>query len=148
MPKYDCDIYIDVDGVLFAAYDGQLQLRPYVNSFLKWCHETFENVYWLTCWHNGFDEVLRKTYGHWRPKYRPWGSGDKTTGIDFTRKFIWIEDGTCKDERAVLEEKGLIRSYIEIPNMDNVDILLTIRREIEERIWEIGGVPIEDQKIL
>lgn len=39
----------DIDGVLFGQYDGEFQLRPGVKTWLNWCHEHFQ-VIWFTTW--------------------------------------------------------------------------------------------------
>lgn len=139
-PMVKGDIYIDVDGVLFSYYDGQLQLRPYVHSFLWWCAETFENCYWHTCWGGRFGDVLKFIYGgHIARKFKDsnWDhSKGKMTGIDISRPFIWVEDGITKAETEWLKENGLKESYIHVPFDGHPNALLTVKRKIIQKISE------------
>lgn len=42
-------LFHDIDGVLYAEYDGEFQLRPNTKSWLKWVHQNF-NVVWFSTW--------------------------------------------------------------------------------------------------
>lgn len=136
------DIYVDVDGVLFAYYDGNLQLRPYVHSFLRWCCETFENCYWHTCWGGRFGDVLKFIYGGdiaRKFKDSNWDhSKGKMTGIDPSRPFIWVEDGILDEEMGWLQAHGFEDRYIQVPFNDSPNALLSVKDEILYRIhgWE------------
>jgi hypothetical protein len=134
------DIYIDVDGVLFAYYGSQLQLRPYVHSFLWWCAEAFENCYWHTCWGNRFGDVLKFIYGsHIAHRFKDsnWNhSIGKMTGIDTTRLFIWVEDGLSTDEMKWLQQNGFMNNYIKVPFNGSPNALLTAKRKIQKKIQE------------
>lgn len=129
------DIYVDVDGVLFCRNGEILELRDGVVTFLKFLTDNFENVYWLTCWGDGFNEVLNKIYaGHVarKMKYKPWGS-NKASVVDFSRSFVWIEDGLSDLEISVLKEHDAERNYIHVPFEGEMHILYDITGQIKKR---------------
>lgn len=131
----DADIYVDVDGVLFCRNGEILELRDGVVTFLKFLTDNFENVYWLTCWGDGFNEVLSKIYaGHVarKMKYKPWGS-NKASVVDFTRDFIWIEDGLSDLEIDVLKGHDAVGNYIHVPFEGKMHILHDITEQIKKR---------------
>ncbi len=115
-------LYLDVDGVLFAYYDGCNQLRPGVVSFVLWCLGAGLEVHWLTCWPRG---RLRQLFRHLQAQavfnqthYAEWADAqhpsDKTGGIDWGRDFFWIEDGISPEEYATLERNGCAACYYDI----------------------------------
>lgn len=131
------DIYLDVDGVLFALNkeDGLIELRDGFMSFLKFLTDNFENVYWLTCWHDGFNQILKQIYaGDIASKIKAvkW-CGNKALAIDFERNFAWIEDGISDEETNVLIEHGCIDNYIEVPFYGEMHILYDIKQRLKVR---------------
>lgn len=133
------DAYVDVDGVLFCQNGDILELRDGVVSFLKFLTDNFENVYWLTCWGTGFNDVLRKIYGgsiaskikdsHWEH-----GPTDKASGIqDWNRPFVWIEDGLCDGAIEELKKHGCWDNYIHVPFKGEMHILYDITEQIKKR---------------
>jgi hypothetical protein len=139
-------LFIDVDGVLFAEYDGFLNLRPGVNSFLKWCTENFECA-WLTCWGQfALKDLFRSTYGsgvarkidycNWQPY-----EGNKAKGaLEYAagRTFLWIEDGLPPEERELLNQKGLLDSYIYV-NPNGKNELYQVQRKLKQRLKDMTG---------
>ncbi len=114
-------LYLDVDGVLFAYYDGYSQLRPGVVSFLRWCLGVGLEVHWLTCWPRerlaGLFQHLHAAFVFEQTLYQKWGDGEnqwKTSGLDLSREFFWIEDGISPEEYAWLEHNGCADCYYDI----------------------------------
>lgn len=139
-------LFIDVDGVLFATYEGCFQLRPSVNSFLKWCTEHFECA-WLTCWaHEPLKALFGHTYGDRyadKIKYCSWQPYDhnKAKGaIAYAagRPFLWIEDGVPEDEREILNQHGLLDNYIFVMP-DGKNELVQVQQTLNKRRKAIGG---------
>lgn len=135
----DADIYLDVDGVLFCQEDGRLELRDGVLGFLHFLTENFENCYWLTCWGTGFNDVLKMIYGgriaakfkdsHWKH-----GPTDKASGIqDWSRKFVWIEDGLCEGAIDELVKHGCMDNYIHTPFAGEMHKLYEVKDELKKR---------------
>jgi hypothetical protein len=133
------DIYVDVDGVLFCRNGEILELRDGAVSFLKFLTDNFENVYWLTCWHDGFNDVLRSIYaGHIAKKMKTarWQHCDidKASGIqDWNRPFVWIEDGLCAGAITELKNCGCWDNYINVPFDGEMHILYDITEQIKKR---------------
>jgi hypothetical protein len=133
------DAYVDVDGVLFCRNGEILELRDGVVSFLKFLTDNFENVYWITCWHDGFNEILKKIYaGHVASKMKTalWKHNDidKASGIqDWERPFVWIEDGLFDGAIAELERHGCLSNYIHVPFDGEMHILYDITEQIKKR---------------
>lgn len=136
----DADIYLDVDGVLFTVEGGIFELRDGVIGFLWFLVNNFENCYWLTCWGDGFNDVLNKIYGRRvaeRFKEAHWDKGSKegkATGIqDWNRPFAWIEDGLCDREMEVLKEHGCEGNYIYVPPHGEMHKLYEIKEELKHK---------------
>lgn len=121
-------LYIDVDGVLFGKYDDMIQLRPSVLAHLKWFNQNFR-CRWLTTWDLQDLKILfSKIYGSnvfSIMGYTRWHDNNKTTGIDFSEEFFWIEDGITPEEEAVLRERGVYESYIFVDPVGEHELLKT-----------------------
>jgi hypothetical protein len=129
------DIYLDVDGVLFCRNGKILELRDGFIGFLKFLTDNFENCYWLTCWYDGFNEILEKAYaGGIARKFKAceW-NGNKALAIDFSRDFVWIEDGISDEELQVLIQHNAVGSYIEVPFEGKMSELYKIKKELKRR---------------
>ena len=136
----DADIYLDVDGVLFTTEGGIFELRDGFIGFLYFLTENFVNCYWLTCWEDSFNEVLKKVYaGKIAAKFKwaSWNHGNKNgkaTGIqDWSRPFVWIEDGISEREMEVLKEHGCEGNYIHVPYKGEMHKLYEIKDELKRR---------------
>jgi len=56
----------------------------------------------------------------------------KTEGIDFDTDFIWLEDYPFEAEKKVLQQKGKLKSLIEV-NLSRDNELLTIIEKIKKQ---------------
>ena len=100
------DLYLDVDGViLYHNVYNEWMLK-----FLSSARLAFSRVFWLSCWTcNGDATTLLK----WHPvfkmleEYKPlvW-KNLKTEAIDWSRPFLWIEDGVLPQEREIFNQKA------------------------------------------
>ena len=99
------NLYIDVDGVLLHQNEDPCMLK-----LLTHIRGLFDNVYWLSCWtFNGKTEELYKRHPSFKSlKATPlkWDKL-KTDAIDWSKPFVWMEDGITKEERKVFEEKAV-----------------------------------------
>lgn len=134
------DAYVDVDGVLFCRNGEILELRDGFMSFLKFLTDNFENCYWLTCWGTGFNDVLKTIYGgRIAAKFKDsnWSHSspiDKASGIqDWTRPFVWIEDGLFDAAMEELKKHGCENNYIHVPFDGEMHILYDITEQIKKR---------------
>jgi hypothetical protein len=133
----DADIYLDVDGVLFTVENGIFELRHGFIGFLKFLTDNFQNCYWLTCWNDGFNDVLKKVYAgsiSQKFKWADWRKYDnKAMAINYTRDFVWIEDGICDNEMEVLKEKNCVNKYLYVSPEGEMDKLYIIKDELKQR---------------
>ncbi len=113
------NIYLDIDGVLLAnesnAAEGADEL---IQRALEVCPDS---VYWLTThdWrgedtvHEVLDPVLRPDTIKLLDKVKHTDWDDiKTDGIDFTKKFLWLDDDLWPEELAILEDNDAKDSMI------------------------------------
>jgi hypothetical protein len=131
----DVDIYLDVDGVLFTAENNRFQLRDGFIDFLDFITKNFINCYWLTCWNDGFNDVLQQVYAQdiaRKFKTAEW-IDNKALAIDYSRSFIWIEDGICPEEMQILKQKNCVNNYIAINPYGEMDRLRTLKTELIQR---------------
>jgi hypothetical protein len=101
------DLYCDVDGVIL--YDRVV--NTWLIEFIRRNRDMFGNLYWLSCWtSNGKSEELDKRL----PQVLALGKVEallwkelKTEAIDWSRPFIWIEDGVLDEEKKVFLERAV-----------------------------------------
>lgn len=138
MDKKDWDIYIDVDGVIFYFNDniGRFCLRNGIVEFLFYVTNNFKNCYWLTAWYDGFNEVLKKIYcSDIADKIKAIDYEHlKTENIDFSRKFLIIEDGLLDKEIEKLKKNNCIKNYIQVPFNRDANYLFKVVDEISIKI--------------
>lgn len=113
------NIYLDIDGVLlvnekYAAIGADDLIQGALKAYP-------DSVYWLTThdWNNQFTvkqvlspvlkpetiDLLDKIKStHWNEL--------KTDGIDFSKKFLWIDDDLWPEELAVLEKNNATDNFI------------------------------------
>lgn len=127
------NIYLDIDGVLLA---NESNASPYADEFLQAVLKEYpDSTYWLTT-HNWKGENRAKTVltPHLRPetvllldKVKPtvWGEL-KTDGIDFSQKFLWLDDDLWPDELKALEAHDATHNFIMIDLSKDPDQLKTI----------------------
>ncbi len=99
------DLYLDVDGVMLVVPeiiegDQWQQENLFLFEWVKHSRHRFNKIYWLTCW------GVKRLYERY-PRFQELDAIEanwqieKTTGIDWSRPFIWIEDGVLDSEREV-----------------------------------------------
>lgn len=127
------NIYLDIDGVLLA---NESNAAPYADELLQTFLKEYPNsTYWLTT-HNwkGENRAKEVLAPHLKPetvalldKIKPtvWDEL-KTDGIDFTEKFLWLDDDLWEDELKVLEEHNATDNFILINLNKDPDQLKTI----------------------
>jgi len=115
------NIYLDIDGVLLI---NEKHAAPYADGLITRLLEEFpDSTYWLSthCWkgENRTKEVLA---GALKPetlelldriKPTEWGEL-KTDAIDFSQRFLWLDDDLWPDELATLEKHNVIDNFIMI----------------------------------
>lgn len=127
------DIYLDVDGVLFSMHNGRFHLRDGVIDFLYFLTRNFANCYWLTNWNDEFNELLEKMYaGDIARKFKTcnW-KVNKALAIDYSRKFLWIEDCLYDEEIEILIKHNCLDSYIYVEPKNELDILYKLKNQLK-----------------
>ncbi len=115
------DVYLDIDGVLLA---NDLTPANYAKEFLATVLKKYpDSTYWLTTHCNGDASVPLKHIGHLfdaetvelMKKIKPttWQTA-KTRGIDFTKPFLWFDDGLFYAEKADLLAHGVLDNWIKV----------------------------------
>lgn len=130
-------LFVDIDGVLFAEYDGYYQLRPGVSSFFVWAKEHFHCEF-LTCWSwSRVQTLLELLYIDRRSLeigYRLWYNL-KTDGINpKADDFYLLDDRLLPAEIVQLENWGLIDRYLKI-EPTGADELVRVRQLLEAKIY-------------
>jgi hypothetical protein len=129
-------LYIDVDGVILGLYGEpeEFQMRPAVNSFLRWADEHFECV-WLTAWGARANALVRMCQFNREFPAAVWHRS-KTEGIDFTGEWFWIDDDLLDGERVDLEEHAVLDRHIRV-DLHGSDALVVVRRQLELRLRDL-----------
>jgi hypothetical protein len=122
-------IYLDIDGVLLA---NDYNAANYCHEFLEFVISKFD-VYWLTTHCHGDAQTAIDRLSLVFPsetialiqniKPTDWVTA-KTEAIDFVAPFLWFDDDLFDDERADLEQRGLLNNWIEVDLSKNEDQLL------------------------
>ena len=127
------NVYLDIDGVLLA---NESNAANYADEFLQAVLAAYpDSTYWLTT-HNwrGEDRTKEVLAPHLRPETVPlldkikpsvWNEM-KTDGINFSEKFIWLDDDLWEDELKVLEQHNATDNFILIDLQKNPDQLKDI----------------------
>lgn len=127
------NVYLDIDGVLLA---NENNAANYADEFLQAVLAAYpDSTYWLTT-HNwrGENRTKEVLAPHLRPETVPlldkikpsvWNEM-KTDGINFSEKFIWLDDDLWQDELKVLERHNATDNFILIDLQKNPDQLKTI----------------------
>ncbi len=115
------NVYLDIDGVLLV---NEKYAAAYADELIVRLLEEFpDSTYWLSthCWkgENRTKEVLS---GALKPetlellaqiKPTEWGEA-KTDGIDFSQKFLWLDDDLWPEELEALEKHNATDNFIMI----------------------------------
>jgi hypothetical protein len=127
------NIYLDIDGVLLA---NESSAAPHADELLQAVIREYpDSTYWLTT-HNwkGENRAKEVLVPHLKPKtvvlldkIKPtvWDEL-KTDGIDFSKKFLWLDDDLWEDELKVLEKHNATDNFILIDLNKDPDQLKTI----------------------
>lgn len=127
------NVYLDIDGVLLA---NENNAANYADEFPQAVLAAYpESTYWLTT-HNwrGENRTKEVLAPHLRPETIPlldkikpsvWNEM-KTDGINFSEKFIWLDDDLWQDELKVLERHNATDNFILIDLQKNPDQLKDI----------------------
>lgn len=113
------NVYLDIDGVLLI---DEKHAAPYADEFLQAVLKEFpDSTYWLTT-HNwqGENRAKEVLAPHLKPetvrlldKIKPteWNEM-KTEGIDFTQRFLWLDDDLWPEELDALEKHDTKDNFI------------------------------------
>lgn len=113
------NVYLDIDGVLLANKDSATN---YADEFLQDVLAAYpDSTYWLTT-HNwrGDNRTKEVLAPHLKPETVPlldkikptvWNEM-KTDGLNFSEKFIWLDDDLWEDELTVLEQHNATDNFI------------------------------------
>ena len=124
------NVYLDIDGVLLA---NEKSAANYADEFLQVVLAAYpDSTYWLIT-HNWRGEnrakevlapYLRAETVPLLDKIKPtvWNEM-KTNGINFSEKFIWLDDDLWEDELKVLEQHNATDNFILIDLKKNPDQL-------------------------
>ena len=127
------NVYLDIDGVLLV---NENNAANYADEFLQAVLIAYpDSTYWLTT-HNWRGESRTKEVlaPHLKPETVPlldkikpsvWNEM-KTDGINFSEKFIWLDDDLWEDELKVLEQHNATDNFILIDLEKNPNQLKTI----------------------
>ena len=124
------NVYLDIDGVSLA---NESNAANYADEFLQAVLAAYpESTYWLTT-HNwrGENRTKEVLAPHLKPETVPlldkikpsvWNEM-KTDGINFSEKFIWLDDDLWEDELKVLEQHNVTDNFILIDLKKNPEQL-------------------------
>ncbi len=117
------DLYLDVDGVMLLFGNGKEYVNLWLLNLIVKNRGQFDRIFWLSCWtlDGKTDRLLEEhpELGDLKATPLKWQK-DKTDAIDWTRPFIWIEDGISEKERKDFNEKGCVWQQVwEIRNNFN-----------------------------
>lgn len=127
------NIYLDIDGVLLA---NEANAAPHADELLQAILNQYpESTYWLTT-HNwkGENRAKEVLSPHLKPetvalldRVKPtiWDEM-KTDGIDFTKKFLWLDDDLWEDELKELERHDATANFVLIDLSKDPNQLKTI----------------------
>lgn len=127
------NVYLDIDGVLLV---NENNAANYADEFLQAVLAAYpDSTYWLTT-HNwrGENRTKEVLAPHLKPETVPlldkikpsvWNEM-KTDGINFSEKFIWLDDDLWQDELKVLEQHNATDNFILIDLQKNPNQLKDI----------------------
>ncbi len=115
------NIYLDIDGVLLV---NEKYAAAYADELIVRLLEEFpDSTYWLsTHYWKGEKRTKEVLSGALKPetlellaqiKPTEWGEA-KTDGIDFSQKFLWLDDDLWPEELEALEKHNATDNFIMI----------------------------------
>ena len=126
------NIYLDIDGVLLA---NDHHPANYAKEFLQFVLAIYpDSTYWLTTHCQGDATRPVRDIGHLfdsetvelmkQIKPTTWlHSPSKTAAIDFSKPFLWFDDGLFLSERQELNEHKALDNWIEVDLRKDPDML-------------------------
>jgi hypothetical protein len=147
-------LYLDIDGVLYAHYGGEWQLRPYIKTLVNWAKKHFD-IYWVS-YNSRKDMVVMIAAGegevihNWWPtetdekgfkvnKDPGWhplaGRAEKLQAIYTTGglddQWFMIEDTPpTKEQAEILQDKNMLDRWVVVPDTGS-DVLLDVKIALE-----------------
>lgn len=127
------NIYLDIDGVLLI---DEKHAAPHANELIQVILKEFpDSTYWLTT-HNWKGEnrtkevlspYLKSETVSLLDKIKPtqWNEM-KTEGIDFSQRFLWLDDDIWPEELEELEKHEATENFILIDLQKDPDQLLNV----------------------
>ena len=125
------NIYLDIDGVLL---EDDSKLANFAPEFMEYVLTKYpDSTYWLTTHCQGDASVPMRRLGHmFEPRIaelmrviKPTSFDHaKTTGIDFSKPFLWFDDDCYLSERRDLEKNNAFNSWIEVDLRNYPDQLM------------------------
>lgn len=135
-------LFLDIDGVLIRGADadvwnGTWEVAPHAEEFLEWVLEHYQPV-WLTARDmdgsgGGIHAAFRSAVGGSdrlialasRIRSQAWKVA-KTTAMDFSRPFLWLDDCPRTIDLLTLEARGCVDQWIEVNTDLRPDDLLRV----------------------
>lgn len=145
------DLYLDIDRVLLGKdTSDKVVLIPNIHEIIDFVSAHFD-CFWLTT-HGRGPEGLQSIKRYLRPYFGgaypaplegfhcPLWKTWKTEAIDFSRRFIIIDDHLMNYERQVLEKNGCLRSWLQVDTYQDIHALTMnrIREKQNEVLTPIG----------
>lgn len=128
------EVYIDIDGVLLTKTLG---VPKYGKELIHFLTNTYD-CYWLTTHCRGGENKAIQYLSMYYDqdtieqlkcvKMTDW-MDKKTEGIDFSSRFIWLEDYPFESEKKDLDMKGCLSSLV-LVDLKNDNELKTIELKL------------------
>lgn len=142
----NCDIYLDIDGVLLA---NDKYAANHIEKFLHYVTDNYQ-TYWLTthC-HNGDTNWIREYLSpicsnetmelikRIKPTEKDWDIA-KTEAIDFTRPFLWFDDDLYPEEKEALLKQNCLANWVEVDLSKNENQLLDFSNKLPAGVLPTG----------
>ena len=139
-------LFLDIDGVIYAHYAGQWQIRPYTVSLVAWAAKHFD-IYWAS-WNSRRAQVVQVLYAEGivcetmsdKPGIPPGKFPYIEAYGGLEGDWLFIEDTPPSEAEArYLSDRGILGRYIVVPDTGG-DVLLDVKVALEG--W------IKDRKIV
>lgn len=148
-------LYLDIDGIVYAEYGGEWQVRPYVVTLTGWARHYFD-IYWVSD-NSNKENVVESIYAHgsvitdyWPraadergyqlPVHQDWhrlaDHSHKLQAIQVTGgvqqgEWLLIEDTPpSAAQQEILNDYGMLDRYLVVPDTGS-DVLLDLRFVLE-----------------
>jgi hypothetical protein len=139
------NIYLDIDGVLLV---DDSKLANFAPEFMEYVLTKYpDSTYWLTTHCQGDASVPMRRLGHmFEPRIaelmlaiKPTSFDHaKTTGIDFSKPFLWFDDDCYQRERRDLKKNNAFNSWVEVDLRNYPDQLMREIKLLESFVEDNG----------